>query len=306
MGRPYGGSFEEMINDKGDPSLGRFIQADSIVPGAGNPQAYDRYAYTLNNPLKYVDPSGHGVICNEEGQCWLNGIRIANIKFGTPPNLSTNILPSGEPWGLTDYGVAAFSGMTYLQTNSNDTLSSEDWLAYIIETEYLGSIGADPAWNAAMARRYRDYCSGGPFTSSCFNGFWGYMQAIRKTNNNPNLTKFTNWVLSPTAVYQSNIHLAQNIAYSIQNPSIPNSYGINATMTTCDDFKCDWVTIAPYINGDPDDPNSFYSYIEYLSRANNNWIYPSGDNFSLLLTVNQIIEWFGRYPYNMTNVTKAP
>jgi len=34
------------------------------VPGAGNPQAYNRYAYTLNNPLKYIDPSGH---------CSLNG-----------------------------------------------------------------------------------------------------------------------------------------------------------------------------------------------------------------------------------------
>jgi hypothetical protein len=27
--------------------------------GAGNPQAWDRYAYTLNNPLRYTDPSGH-------------------------------------------------------------------------------------------------------------------------------------------------------------------------------------------------------------------------------------------------------
>jgi hypothetical protein len=42
-----------------DASLGRFIQADSIVPGAGNSQAFDRYAYVLNNPLKYPDPSGY-------------------------------------------------------------------------------------------------------------------------------------------------------------------------------------------------------------------------------------------------------
>jgi len=39
--------------------LGRFISADTLVPGAGNPQALNRYSYTLNNPLKYIDPSGH-------------------------------------------------------------------------------------------------------------------------------------------------------------------------------------------------------------------------------------------------------
>ena len=40
-------------------SLGRFLSADTIVPSPGNPQSLNRYAYTLNNPLKYIDPSGH-------------------------------------------------------------------------------------------------------------------------------------------------------------------------------------------------------------------------------------------------------
>jgi RHS repeat-associated protein len=39
--------------------LGRFISPDSIVPEPRNPQAWNRYSYTINNPLKYVDPSGH-------------------------------------------------------------------------------------------------------------------------------------------------------------------------------------------------------------------------------------------------------
>jgi RHS repeat-associated protein len=42
-----------------DPALGRFVQADTIVPNPGDPQAFDRYAYVNNNPLKYIDPSGH-------------------------------------------------------------------------------------------------------------------------------------------------------------------------------------------------------------------------------------------------------
>ncbi len=42
-----------------DPSIGRFIQADTIVPEPGNPQSLNRYSYVLNNPLKYTDPTGH-------------------------------------------------------------------------------------------------------------------------------------------------------------------------------------------------------------------------------------------------------
>jgi len=43
-----------------DPVLGRFLSADTIVPDPMNMQGYNRYAYVINNPLKYVDPSGHG------------------------------------------------------------------------------------------------------------------------------------------------------------------------------------------------------------------------------------------------------
>ncbi|MCB1865903.1 MAG: RHS repeat-associated core domain-containing protein [Chromatiales bacterium] len=42
-----------------DPTLGRFLSADPIVGQPLNTQAYNRYAYALNNPLKYTDPSGH-------------------------------------------------------------------------------------------------------------------------------------------------------------------------------------------------------------------------------------------------------
>jgi hypothetical protein len=35
------------------------VQADTVVPSPANPQTLNRYAYTLNNPLKYTDPSGH-------------------------------------------------------------------------------------------------------------------------------------------------------------------------------------------------------------------------------------------------------
>ena len=47
-----------------DPALGHFIQADTIIPDPGRPGAYDRFAYTYNNPLNYTDPTGHKPNCS--------------------------------------------------------------------------------------------------------------------------------------------------------------------------------------------------------------------------------------------------
>jgi RHS repeat-associated protein len=41
------------------PSLGRWLSADTIVPGLGNPQTLNRYSYVNNRPLNLVDPTGH-------------------------------------------------------------------------------------------------------------------------------------------------------------------------------------------------------------------------------------------------------
>jgi RHS repeat-associated protein len=41
------------------PAIGRFISPDSVVPEPGNPQSLNRYAYVMNNPMRYVDPSGN-------------------------------------------------------------------------------------------------------------------------------------------------------------------------------------------------------------------------------------------------------
>jgi RHS repeat-associated protein len=52
-----------------DPELGRFIQPDSIVPASSQgTQAWDRYAFVNNNPVRYTDPTGH-MSCEEDGYC---------------------------------------------------------------------------------------------------------------------------------------------------------------------------------------------------------------------------------------------
>ena len=52
----------DIINMNGrlyDPVLGRFFSPDNYVQAPKSSQSFNRYSYCMNNPLKYVDPSGN-------------------------------------------------------------------------------------------------------------------------------------------------------------------------------------------------------------------------------------------------------
>jgi RHS repeat-associated protein len=77
------------------PYITHFNQSDSIVPDPYNPQAYNRYAYALNNPVNNTDPSGH-TTCMDDfywgGQCH---------------DESAYLDKSLEDWGIKTEGLSA-------------------------------------------------------------------------------------------------------------------------------------------------------------------------------------------------------
>ena len=71
-----------------DSALGRFIQADTIIPQNQGVQAWDRYAFVNNNPVRYNNSSGHSI------PPW-------------PPLLSNINIPVSNGWDLIA-GAACF------------------------------------------------------------------------------------------------------------------------------------------------------------------------------------------------------
>jgi RHS repeat-associated protein len=73
------------------PKLGRFLSPDTVVPGAGNPQAFNRYSYVLNNPLMYIDPSGHNP-CRSDYLCGRRAEKRAAVAATTRVGSSGDIV----------------------------------------------------------------------------------------------------------------------------------------------------------------------------------------------------------------------
>ncbi len=84
-----------------DPQLGRFIQADTIIPSADTSQSLNRYSYVKNNPLKFTDPSGHG---------WFSKIWKSVKKFVGAIVMVALII--SNPWFAAGWGLFAASAIS--------------------------------------------------------------------------------------------------------------------------------------------------------------------------------------------------
>ena len=94
-----------LINMNGrmyDPVLGRMLSPDNYVQSPSNPQNYNRYAYVLNNPLKYVDPSG------EKWWHWLlTDIATGGLISGTVSSISLTTYSTLFGAASTFQGIAS-------------------------------------------------------------------------------------------------------------------------------------------------------------------------------------------------------
>ena len=85
-----------------DPKLGRMLSPDILVGSPHSPLGYNRYAYALNNPINYVDPTGNDAITLS---AVLIGAAIGAAVAGTTYTLQAATMPGGlqQNWNLGDF-----------------------------------------------------------------------------------------------------------------------------------------------------------------------------------------------------------
>ena len=90
-----------------DPEISRFVSADPFVPQPGNPQSLNRYSYTINNPQRYIDPSGFS-FWSAIGNFFKNLFRKPQVFLAS---LVVGIVTGGAAaWAGASWAVAAAVG----------------------------------------------------------------------------------------------------------------------------------------------------------------------------------------------------
>lgn len=98
-----------LINMNGrvyDALNGSFLSPDPVVQKPGNSQGYNRYSYCMNNPLRYIDPSGYTWFSNFGDWLGSSGKTLLITAVACAVGIAVASIP-----GLNVVGVAFVGGM---------------------------------------------------------------------------------------------------------------------------------------------------------------------------------------------------
>ena len=90
-----------------DPVLARFLSPDPYIQAPDFTQNYNRYAYCLNNPFKYTDPSGEWALLDDVIAAVVGGVINLTVNL-----IQGNVKNVGHGFAL--FGVGAAGGLASL------------------------------------------------------------------------------------------------------------------------------------------------------------------------------------------------
>ncbi len=111
-----------------DPTIGRFLSADTIIPYMYNTQSFNRYSYVRNNPLKYIDPSGHWGFGGDDDGGWSSiGFDGGSVSFDQNGNYDVSY-DNGSGFGYDDgTSYSHDDSGNYTTENHNTGVNTAGW-----------------------------------------------------------------------------------------------------------------------------------------------------------------------------------
>jgi RHS repeat-associated protein len=116
-----------------DPAIGRFISPDTIVPtSTQGVQAWDRYAYANNNPVRYNDPSGHCIFGIDTAVCIMVAIAAVTFIAENAPAIEQFVADDGPELddaataAIQDAAPAIDGALTKGEQIVNDTIGADE------------------------------------------------------------------------------------------------------------------------------------------------------------------------------------
>ena len=151
-----------------DPYLNRWIQPDSIIPNPGDPQNLNRYSYCRNNPLRFIDPSGHDPL----DQAWQDEFEQMHHRAPTAEDILIRLFSIAFP-GEWNWSVFYDADGNYVQGN--------------LESVFRDNRPANWSWNdmpSALERLTGWYKAGeeGMFTRDIGSLFGGLANRLEAPN----------------------------------------------------------------------------------------------------------------------------
>jgi len=276
------------------PRLGRFIQPDIVIPNPANPQSLNHYAYVRNNPINYVDPSGHV----PELECEFGYGECPNDSAGTPTsNLSSNISQSSTT--TQSHEVRYWRGMSeqdlamYLQKQMGNTCAK---YSVAMALSMLDGIFLDGNKIMQMLGDVNRY-------SVLWNNNWGsFMYQVNGLANdlanssglnhssslaNPSVDEFKDYLSDPNSLVLVSVTSLQQLNIYYGKEDQPNKwdatfYGHVMVMVAYDETHSD-------VNGDLKPWGFLSSWKDGQNSVNDEIYWMANDDFNQ--TVGQYSIW---------------
>jgi len=111
-----------------NPEIKRFISRDSVLGDLINPKKLNRYAFCQSNPIKFVDPSGHDIVIDDNQYNYLTHTALYDLDIGN------------RDWAQSQLNQGAY----FVNTENPDGYLNIDDVIEICEG---GGVQPDPVFN---------------------------------------------------------------------------------------------------------------------------------------------------------------